>query len=673
MNTRGLALPLRLLLSAWLVGGASAQQPAPEHEHEHSGTRPAVDRKSQVELPAVTVRAAPVAGEAARRLVPRNVLDGIELDEARGASLGQTVANVPGVQAATFGQGASRPVIRGLDGPRVAVLSDGLGAGDVSALSQDHAVGIEPFLADRIEILKGPSALLYGAGAIGGAVNVLDGRIPQQAPVGGLAGRVQLGHDSAARGNTGVFRIDAGNDAGWVAHADGMHRRAGDYAIPHGRLRNSQVDTDAGALGASLTGEWGYVGLSVARYLDRYGNPAEPGDAADGSEPVRLRLQQTRYDLKGAGNAPLPGIERIEYAIGHTDYQHIEFEGAQAGTRFSNLGDEARVLLWSRPVQGWLGGLGMQASRRDFAAVGAETVVPPTLTRSVGLFALARRDFTNLDVELGARSDRIASRPDTGTRRRFAPSSLSAGLAWRVGGHWRLSLNLDRAQRAPAEQELYAHGPHAASATFEIGDARLRTETARQLEVGVHWHGQRIDAKASVYTNHYADFIYLADTGLVEDGLPVRQWSQHDAWLRGAEAEATAHLAAGAHGHWDLRLWGDAVRARLTHGHGNLPRMPALRLGAELRWQRDDWRASIGATRYFAQDEVAAFETRTAGFTLVGAHLAWAFANTGRMSWEAFADASNLANHTARLSTSLIKDAAPLPGRALSLGIRGLF
>jgi len=672
MPTRLSPLPLLLLLTAGCAAAQSAAPPPTDADTEHSGSLPAVDRRAQTELSVVTVRGAAPSRDAVRNVTPASVLSGTDLDEARASTLGQTVANLPGVQTTAFGQAAGRPVIRGLDGPRVAVLSDGLGAGDVSAISQDHAVGIEPFLADRIEVLKGPATLLYGSGAIGGVVNVSDGRIAQQAPDAGFSGRVQAGYDSVSRGQTELFRVDAGS-AGFVLHADGMNRRDGDYAIPGSRLPNSHVDTNAGALGGSWLGAWGYAGLSVSRYLDSYGNPAEPGDAAHGVAAVHLQLQQTRYDLKGALNAPLPGIDRIEYALGRTDYHHTEYEGDAPATRFSNLSDEARVLFMPTPLAGWQGSIGLQALQRDFAALGEETFVPPTTTRGLGLFAVASHAFAALDLELGARLDHRSSRPRDSTRRSFAPHSLSAGLTWRIDDAWHLTLNLDRAQRAPAEEELFAHGPHAASATFEIGNALLGEETANQAELGLHFHGQLVDAKLAIWTNRYADFIYLADTGLIEDGLPVRHWSQRDALLRGGEAEATFHLAATAVGHYDLRLWGDTVRATLAAHGGNVPRIPAARAGGELKWHNDDWRASLGVTRYFAHDDVAAMETRTAGFTLVGAHLAWAFASTPRTSWEAFVDADNLANQTARLSTSLIKDSVPLPGRSLTLGLRGLF
>lgn len=650
---------------------APATDPAETHRHEadRSGAKPAVDR-ANAELPAVVVSAVPGELSADRIVRPVGVLAGAELDDARAATLGQTVAGMPGVQTTAFGQGVGRPVIRGLDGARVAVLGDGLGAGDVSSVSQDHAVTIEPFLADRIEILKGPSTLLYGSGAIGGIVNVIDGRIPERMPDNGISGRVQASHDSATHGDAEVFRVDAGHE-GLVLHADGMRRRLGDYDTPSGRLANSFVDTSAGALGASWVGERGHVGVAVSRFLDQYGNPAEPGDALEGEPAVHVRMAQTRHEVSASLDAPFAGIDDIDVRFAHTDYGHVELEGDETGTTFASRSNEGRVLL-TREAGGWLGAFGLQAFTRASSAVGEESFVPPSRSRGLGLFTTARREFGALDVEFGARADRQHSTPQGGDRRDFRPYSVSAAFGWHLTPSWHATLNLDRAQRAPAEEELFAHGPHLASATFEVGDPGLGKETANQLELGLHWHANLIDAKIAAYTNRYDDFIHLADTGLVEDDLPVRRWSQADARFRGLEAEATLHLLGNASGHYDLRAWGDRVRATLEHGR-NVPRMPASRAGVELAWRNDDWRASIGATRYFEQDRTAEFESRTPGFTLLDARLAWTFHETARGGWEAWLDGSNLANQVARLSTSLIKDQAPLTGRSVAVGIRAMF
>ncbi|MBB3229017.1 iron complex outermembrane receptor protein [Luteibacter sp. Sphag1AF] len=635
-------------------------------------TSPETGRKHARHLDAVVVTAVPLGQNADQIVAPVAVLSGSQLDDVKGVSLGETVSSIPGVQSSALGTAVGRPIIRGLDGPRVSVLENGLSSQDVSNVSQDHAVTLEPFLADQIEVLKGPSTLLYGSGAIGGVVNVVDGRVPEKAPANGFAGRAELRNDSVSDGQTGLFRVDAGNDQ-FAIHADGMHRDNGDYDIPGGTLANSAVKTTAGSLGASVLGDWGYVGLSIARFMDLYGSPAEPGDADEGEAPVHIKMAQTNYNLKGGLLQPFAGIEKIEFNLGHNSYQHVEYEGDEPGTTFKTNSNQARIIATHAPVAGWEGAFGIQTQHRQFAAVGDETFVPPTTTRSAGIFLTEQQNFGPVKIEWGLRRDKQTVQPIDGAKRTFNPNSLSGGVSWRFTDNWHLSLNLDHAERAPSEEELFSNGPHAASATYEIGDAKLGKESSNQAELGLHFHGDIVEGKVAIYYNRYKDFIYLADTGTMEDNLPVRNWARNDATFRGAEAEATFHLARGNSGHWDLRAFGDTVRATLDNGGGNVPRIPSGRVGAQLRWNNSDVRASIGAVRYFKQDKVAAFETDTAGYTLVNAHVAWTFVNNDRTQWEAFVDGNNLTNQTARPATSLFKDVAPLPGRNVSVGVRAFF
>lgn len=646
---------------------------APQDAAAPAGTKDGQgkSRKHADKLDAIVVNAVPLGQSADQIVAPVAVLAGSALDDAKGVSLGETVSAIPGVQTSSLGTAVGRPIIRGLDGPRVAVLENGLSSQDVSNVSQDHAVTLEPFLADQIEVLKGPATLLYGSGAIGGVVNVVDGRVPEKAPENGFAGRAEVRHDSVSDGKTGLLRLDAGNDT-FAIHVDGMHRDNEDYDIPGGTLANSAVKTTSGAVGASLLGSWGYLGLSVSRFLDLYGSPAEPGDPAEGEDPVRIKMAQTNYSLKGGLVQPFEGIAKIEFNLGHGAYQHVEFEGDTPGTTFTTNSNQGRLVVTHEELAGWNGAFGVQTQHRQFAAVGEETFVPPTTTKGIGVFLTEQRDFGPVKIELGARHDKQSVEPDNGAKRNYDPNSFSAGAAWRFADEWHLSLNLDHAERAPSEEELFANGPHEASNTFEIG-SDLGKEKSNQAELGLHFHGDVVEGKVAVYYNKYKNFIYLADTGEVEDDLPVRIWSQNDATFRGAEAEATFHLSKGTTGHWDLRVFGDTVRATLSDGGGNVPRIPAGRLGSTLSWSADSLRASLGAVRYMKQDKIAAFETDTAGYTLVNAHFAWTFVNDERSQWEAFVDGNNLTNQTARPATSLFKDVAPMPGRNVSVGVRAFF
>lgn len=650
---------------------AAAATPPPSDPRHSKGKKG--DRTIK-DLEQVTVTASPLRDTAAELSKPVDVLAGERLDENRAASLGETISSIPGVQSSNFGPGVGRPIIRGQDGPRVAILTDGMVTQDVSTLSQDHSPTIEPFLADQIEVLKGPSTLLYGSGAIGGVVNVVDGRIPEHALDDGFAGRAEVRFDSVSHGNTDAVRLDGGGD-GFALHADAVYRNNKDYDTPNGKQANSFIDTKTGAVGGSLVGDWGFVGVSAARFEDDYGNPGEPGDLTNGERGVFLQLRQNRYDLKGGLSDPWGDGSGLRYSFGHTSYQHIEFEGDTPGTTFTKNANDGRIEASYSAGDGWQGAVGAQGSDGTFAAVGEESFVPRTHSREGGVFGVARKSWDTFQLDFGARIDKVKRDPEGGESTDFTPVSLSLAGGYKIGEQWRLTANLDHAERAPVEEELFANGPHLATLAFEIGNTGLGKEAANQLEIGLQYQAPWVDAKASVYYIKFRDFIYLVDTGQFfdfEDGpLPIRQWSQANATFRGLEGEATFHLANNDSGTWDLRAFGDTVRATLDDG-GNVPRIAPSRLGAQLRWASNGWRASLGATHVARQDDIAVNETPTDGYTLVDVHAAYHF-DRGNTGWELFLDGSNLTDQVARVHTSFLKEDVMLPGRGVSAGIRAYF
>lgn len=655
--------------SAEVVETAEPDQDAAALSNEVADKSSASDEKNAETLESVVVTSVPIRQGVDEVITPVVLMTGSDLDDAKAATIGETVARELGVQTTSFGAGVGRPVIRGQEGARVAVLSNGLSSGDVSSVSQDHAVSIEPFLADQIEILKGPSTLLYGSGAIGGVVNVVSGRIPQAIPENGLSGRAEIRGASVDDSGTGMARIDAGTGQ-FAFHFDGAIRSADDYSTPEGTLENSFLDTESGAFGASWVGDRGYLGFAVSRYLSNYGNPAEPGE--DGEGAVTLDMAQTRYDLQGQLSDPMPGFSAVRFSFGHIDYRHTEFEGDEVGTVFLNDGNEGRLELVQNEAAGWIGAFGLQFLDTTFEAIGEEAFVPKTNTQGIGFFALEQRKFGNFDLELGARVDSQSSDPVDGAKADFTPTSFSVAASYRLSDQLHVTANLDRAGRAPAAEELFAYGPHVATESFEIGDPDLKVETANQVEFGLHFHGDRVEGKVAAYLNRFDDYIYLVDTGEIMDDLPVRQWTQADANFHGFEGEANIKLAANESGVYLLRVWGDTVSAELEDG-GYLPRIAPARAGLDLNWNADSWRARVGVAHYFPQDDVPDYETKTAGFTLINAHLSYTFNTSERLNWEAFLDGTNLGNETARLSTSFIKDVAPLPGRSIAVGLRAFF
>ncbi len=708
-----------------------------------------IHRQSPHQLDRVVVTATPLRQSAAELSRPVEVLAGERLDEVKSTTLGLTLEQLPGIQSTAFGPGVGRPIIRGLDGARVQVLSDGTGSGDVSTISADHAVSIEPFLANRIEVLKGPATLLYGSGAIGGAVNVVDGRAPHALPDTAFSGRSELRAGSVDGERTGMFRIDgstATSGSGLVFHADGLLRQTHDIKIPgyaesathlaesgeapdadsHGRLPNSAVRTAAGGLGISWIGERGHLGIATSLFTSRYGVPGhEHGDHDHGhghdhddddddhaeESGVRIGLDQRRHELHGGLN-DLGIFKTLRFNYVRTHYTHTEYEGAKIGTVFNNTSDEGRLELVHQDVAGWQGAFGVQATRRDFDALGVEAFVPPTQGRELGVFWLGQRDVGPLKLELGARHERarIDSEPQPllptrQTRRDFRTNHFSAALRWDVDDALNFKLGLDRAQRAPTAEELYSNGLHVATGAIEIGNDQLKPETAHRIELGAEWKAERIKLGASAFLADYRDFIHASSPlsvrrpgeALTDGGVPVRLWSQHDARFHGFELSSTITVFETDAGHFDLRLFGDTVRGKLkggadqdamlrvvhgdhTHNHraivvagGDLPRIAPDRLGAEAHWEAINWRASLGAIRTMKQDRVAAGESTTPGYTMVNANLTWHIDTRGGQAWEMFVDGRNLLNQEARPHTSYLKDVAPLAGRGYMAGVRFIF
>jgi iron complex outermembrane receptor protein len=670
---------LALTLIATLAAGSAVAQtaPTPAPVDPHHKPHPGSGSVKTKDLDSVVVTAAGVLRDAATEVSrPVDVITSERLDESRAASLGETISGLTGVQSSNFGPGVGRPIVRGMDGPRVAVLSNGLSGQDASTVSQDHAPAIEPFLADQIEVLKGPSTLLYGSGAIGGVVNVVDGRIAETA-VDGINGRVEARFDTGNKdGETSVFRIDGGNGS-LSLHADGVYRNVKDYSTPEGKQANTFLDTKSGSLGASLAGDWGFAGVSVTRFDTQYGNPGEPGDIAAGERGVWLKMRQDEYDAKGGFNNPWGDGTSLRWSFGHTSYQHTEFEGDVPGTVFQRNANQGRLEA-GFDRGGWKTAVGMQFANSTFAATGEEAFIPVTNNKSVGLFTVGKRTFGAFDTEIGARIDQVKYSTDTGLSANLNPFSVSASGLYRLNDAWRLTASVDHAERAPAEEELFADGPHIATLAYEKGDPNLGKEAANQIELGLQYRSDFVDAKVSAYYNRYADFIYLADTDDTwyfadsDEDLPVRQWSQANAVFHGFEGEATFHLADNETiGTWDLRVFGDTVRARLTNGE-NLPRIAPARLGTQLRWENKAWRASLETTRYMAQNNVAEGETPTAGYNMIDTHVVYHF-DHGRTGWEIFLDGNNLGNVDARVHTSFLKDKVLLPGRNWSFGVRAFF
>lgn len=708
-----------LLAAIWLtipVGGLAHQDAdEPDHdrihgpEHEHDA------------LEEVIVSATLLPMDVVEMSQSATVLRGDALHRELANNIGETLNRLPGLANASFGQNVGRPVIRGQQGVRVGLLNNNMSSGDAAAVSQDHAVPTEPFLADQVEVLRGPTTLLYGSGAIGGVVNLVMTTIPTDLPENGVEGRAMVEGNSVADERFAAGRLDVGGGQ-FAAHVSGFYRRSDDYEIPgfaelepdeshdddgphdeeeevFGILENSFLDNQGGAIGGSWIGDDWRFGLSWTGYESDYGIPGahhhheehageEEQEEEDEEAPVTIELETSRIDAELEGNDPFGGFERLKLNVAVTNYQHTEFEGTEIGTVFDNDTSDARLELRHKAWGAWTGALGGQYTDRDFSAVGEEAFVPPSATRTLALFWVETAEFADWRIDLGMRYEdvdvtalgelghhdddeafELAEGPE---QRSFNPLSVSGSALWHVDDRSHLAINLAYAERAPSDAELFSFGPHLATQTFEVGDPTLDIESNVHLEVSYRVHQGPLTGSLTLYRDDFGDFIYEADTGVEADELPVRFWSQQDAEFTGAELELRWDMGRNAAGHWQAFGFYDRVKAELADGN-NVPRIPPQRIGLGLDWDHARWAGNVTWIHADDHTRTAEFETPTPGYDLLNAELSWYVPVGDRADLTLYLKGRNLLDEDIRHSTSFLKDQAPQAGRNVVLGVRGTF
>ncbi len=632
-----------------------------------------------------------------------SVVSGAELARELRPTIGETLARQPGVSATSFGPNASRPVLRGFQGERVRVLTDGIGSLDASNTSVDHAVAINPLTADRIEVLRGPSALLFGSAAIGGVVNVIDSRIPRRVPDEGAHVAAILTYGSAADERSANATIDVPIADKWVIHADGNYSRTDDLRIGgfvlsrdlraqaaasedpevralaglRDRLPNTAAETSDVALGLAYVDGDTNFGISVNRYDSLYGVPIryslEPGAEA---EAPRIDVRQNRADARAEIDAGSGFVDSVRFRGGWSDYRHDELEETgEIGTTFLTKGVEGRLEVVQSKKGGWGGGFGVQYFRRHLDVIGEEKFLPENRTSQVGLFTVQNYEKGPLRAEGGARYERqtVSAEADAdlgnaAMRRSFDAFSGSLGASYELAEGIRFGLNGSHSQRAPSAEELFANGPHAGTQSFEIGDPDLDKERSWGLEATFNAEGDGYSLSASVFRSWFDDYIFERRTGAVEDDLPVFQISQADARYFGVELEGSLRLARTRGVTFVADAVADYVRATIE-GAGPAPRIPPFRLMGGLEAQSDRVQGRIEVEWTSAQDRLAEFETPTRGFTFVNASVQFKPLRNNPNTSVTLA-ANNIFDVDARRHASFLKDVAPLAGRDIRLTAR---
>jgi iron complex outermembrane receptor protein len=680
-------LSLSHFLSLAAFAGAQTQ-PIPRAAHVH---------EQPLHLDNFVVTASPLARAPDEISTPTAVLAGPALTQRLRPSLGETLAGMPGVDSTYFGPGASRPVIRGLGGDRIRVLSGGVGTIDASVVSPDHAVSLDPLLVDRIEIVRGPAALLYGGGAVGGVVNIIDGRIPETLPPGPFSGRLEARGDTASGERAGAAVLSGAR--GRVAwRVDGFRRDTDDLRIPgyagtdalraeeaaehgetleehdaelvEGRLPNSSIKTDGASAGLSYIGASGHLGVAFNGYNSLYGVPGHD----HGNESIRIDVRQRRLDAHGEWLASSGFVRAAKFQLGVADYRHVELEGDEIGTRFDNDGYEGRLEVVHVRTGPFEGALGLQASRSDFRAAGAEAFLPPSVTRNLGLFLYEEAPGDAVTWQFGARIERqkITAKGPGVMARTHTPATFTAGAIWKLPADLLFAVALSANERAPNAQELFADGPHAGTGAYELGDPSLGIERSTGIDLSLRRRAGHITGEIGVFLNRFDGFIFEEATGADEDGLPVFAFRQRDARFYGGEAEVTIHLHETEHTTTDVRFFVDAVRGTNSTNDTPLPRITPVRFGAAFDWRNESWSVAVEWRHVRRQDRIAPVETATTSHDLASLSVSRRFI-FGRNQLEAFVRGTNLLDETARVHASFLKDVAPLPGRSLTAGVRLTF
>ena len=619
-------------------------------------------------------------------------LSGQSLLQQGQSTLGETLNQLPGVSSTYFGPNASRPIIRGFDGDRIRVLNNSGGNMDVSSLSYDHAVPMDVLTTERIEVLRGPAALQYGGSAMGGVVNVIDNRIPRQ-PMQGIAGKAQTQWASGNGERSKGAMLEVGQGL-WVFHADAFDRRTRDVQVPRNlpcskpgspelasRICNSASDSQGGALGATLFLDRGHVGMSLSQYQSTYGTVAE--------DEVTIGMRSKHAALEGEWRPDSSVFQKINFQANQTNYKHTEFDAGAPGTLFANQGHDARVQMRHQPWRvgsgTWEGVWGLQSEQGKFSANGTEAFAPFSKTRSNAAFVFEEYALNAVQFNLGARKENVTvaslGNPDPSVdrfevgQRQFSPQSVAASASWQWMPTWRLSTNVSQVQRAPKDYELFANGPHVATAAWEKGNANLGLEKANSIDVSAGWQQGSDQFKITAFQSQFSNFIGLMSTLEIEEGLPVQKYQGVRAKFTGFETAAQWRLLQ-ATSSLDLAVKADAVRAQNLSIGEPLPRISPLRFGAKLIHTSGPWRADWGFDWYAAQDRVPTGSAATAAYTLWHGFVSYKQALSGAsLNW--FAKLDNASNQWAYSATSILTSTAPgkspLPGRSLKLGVMATF
>ena len=622
---------------------------------------------------------------------PVSVLDGDTWLLQRASTLGDSLTGEPGIHATHFGAGASRPIIRGMDGPRIGMLANGTELHDASTISPDHAVATETLLLNKVEVLRGPAALVHG-GAVGGVVNLVDKKVPIARPDKAVEGEAEVRWGSGANEKSGTFSLTTGQGP-LVLRVEAAGRKAGDYRVGGDwknevggrKVTGSFNDGITGSVGLSWVGGNGYLGAAYTRQRVEYGLPGhEHSDCHPhgthlhcgahgedhhhddhGHSTPMVDLTSHRWDLRGEWRNLSNAIEAVRLKGSHTRYAHDEVEDGAVATAFRNRAHDLRVEVQHASIAGWRGVMGVSNGQRNFSADGLEAYTPATRTQKQGVFLLEEAQWGDWRVQAAVRYDRqsVERTKDQQTRKHHG-SSASLGTVWKFAPGWQATGSFSHAARMPSAEELFANGLHMATNSWEVGNSQLQRETSNAWDLGVRKISGSTTWSANLYHHRINGYIY-GRTVDAHDGFQLQHYSQANAQFTGAEAQVRQRINRFI----GVTVFGDVVRAKLAQG-GNLPRIPAARMGLRVDASYQGWEGMAEWVQVASQNRTAQYEEHTGGYGMLNLGASYRLAGS---PLQLFIKAQNLNNRLAYAHTSAIKHEAPLKGRNISVGLRAEF
>ena len=666
-------------------------------------------------LSPVNVTANPLG--ASELLVPAQQYSGEDLLLRSKSTLGETLDGTPGVSSTYFGPNASRPIIRGQDGDRIRILNNGGALLDASNLSYDHAVTVDPISIERIEVIRGPSALLYGGSAVGGVVNVIDNRIPDS-PVfdedGGVSGKLNIGLGTGNREKSTGALLETGSDR-YALHVDAFNRDTGDVNAPVSlactkggsftvsqQICNSGSKVHGGGIGGSVFFDQGYLGASVATYRSIYGTVAE--------DNVTIDMRSNRAAIEGEWRNPGGLIRTFKAQLSHSDYIHTEIQGQTPGTVFKNKGSDLRIEALHSRLGNFDGLLGFQAQASRFSADGSEAFAPYSRTAQQAAFLYEEYAASWGKLSFGGRLESVTvtsfGNPVLAkfvpASRNFKPGSYALGSLLNVTSRWQLTSNLAYTERAPKDYELFANGPHVATKGYELGDSALAKERSTQFDIGAAWKSGANAFAVNAYLSNFKNYIGVVQsagvtrnsgdgevnpvddpanpgfsqaTGREFDPLNEFRYQQIRARFTGLEASGNIRLFSNV-STLDLALRADMVRANNLSSDQPLSRIAPARVGATLKYASGPLSTSLGVDQIAAQHRVPVGDRTTDAYALWNATIGYRTKSSKtQLLWYARLD--NITNQLAYSATSVLTSTvfpkAPLPGRSVKVGLQASF